>query len=383
MDQEVVEGAMNGRKKYVLALVLLIVLIETLFIHGEQIVNETDDNFPTFDRLFSTTKLLCFGRYAIEVPKESDMLWGLVSFPSKISVVSSSHKAIKGYMDEDVDRIMDANDTAEVVFSGLSPMGIGWQLDYYEGKYEKRDGALFSRNYIELDENIYFLTAAKRHDESKESFLTRLFERANSLRTRAPNEVPTSPGYCIEHGFMKNDRYDSQEIVAAGLSLPSFPDVTFSVTSNKNAYGDYSLAEFDSHLRGKLSLLSRIKQAKEEQGSHYPKRTILREGDRTVQHWKGEESLIRRTDGTHDFEWAFVGRPKDVANPSEFSVQMFTKVAHNTVGAAEKSSLTDDEAIALWDKLLSGLKFRVKVPGAPEGSYYFLPGADTKSGAKP
>ena len=52
---------------------------------------------------------------------------------------------------------------------------------------------------------------------------------------------------------------------------------------------------------------------------------------------------------------------------------MYTKVAHNMVGAAEAASLTDEEAIALWDRLLSGLKFRVKVPGAPPGSYYIDP----------
>jgi hypothetical protein len=63
----------------------------------------------------------------------------------------------------------------------------------------------------------------------------------------------------------------------------------------------------------------------------------------------------------------------DVANPAEFGVQMVTKVAHDTVGAAKSASLSDEEAVALFDKLLSGLKFRVKVPGAPEGSYYFLP----------
>jgi len=64
------------------------------------------------------------------------------------------------------------------------------------------------------------------------------------------------------------------------------------------------------------------------------------------------------------------GPPRDVASPSEFSAQMFTKVEYNTVGAAKSASLSDDEAVALWDKLLSGLKFRVKVPGAPEGSYF-------------
>ena len=92
------------------------------------------------------------------------------------------------------------------------------------------------------------------------------------------------------------------------------------------------------------------------------------EGKRDVQHWHGEESLIRREDGAHDFEWAFVGTPKDVVNPSEYGAHLYSKVEHNTVGAAGQASVTDEEAVALWDKLLSGLKFRVQVPGAPEGS---------------
>jgi len=126
-------------------------------------------------------------------------------------------------------------------------------------------------------------------------------------------------------------------------------------------------------MREELSLLNRIQGAKDIQGSSYPKRTLLREGKRAVQHWKGEESLIRRTNGVHDFEWALVGKPRNIANPSVLEVKMYTKVAHNMVGAAEAASLTDDEAIALWDKLLSSLKFRVKVPGAPPGSYYIDP----------
>jgi hypothetical protein len=164
-------------------------------------------------------------------------------------------------------------------------------------------------------------------------------------------------------------------MVNIGIVIPSLPDVSFSVSSNKNAYGDYSPEEFEKIQRPKLSLLARIKEAQDDQGIHYPSRTVLREGKRNVQHWRGEESLIRRKDGTHDFEWALVGTPRDIANPSEFSAQMFTKVEHNTVGAAKSASLSDDEAVALWDKLLSSLKFRVKVPGAPDGSY-FIPSAN-------
>ncbi|OYO27799.1 hypothetical protein CD932_21980 [Janthinobacterium sp. PC23-8] len=126
-------------------------------------------------------------------------------------------------------------------------------------------------------------------------------------------------------------------------------------------------------MHNELSLLGRIDIAKRRQGKNYPSRTLLREGKRQVQHWQGEESLIRRTDGAHDFEWTLVGKPRDVAYPSVLVAHMYTKVAHNTVGAAKAASLTDDEAIALWDKLLSSLKFRVKVPGAPPGSYYIDP----------
>jgi len=193
------------------------------------------------------------------------------------------------------------------------------------------------------------------------------------VRLRSPDEVPTEPGYCIESGFMSDNKYDNQEMADAGLYFPSLPDVTFSITANKDAYGDYPPAEYDAKVRGKLSLLARIQEAKDQQGKNYPARTLLREGKRDVQHWHGEESLIRRTDGVHDFEWTLVGTPRDIAYPAVLEASMYTKVAHNMVGAAEAASLTDEEAIALWDKLLSGLKFRVKVPGAPPGSYYFDP----------
>jgi hypothetical protein len=353
------------------------------FVNGDGAVEKNIKSTKQVENLFFGAKLLCFGRYAMYVPKDSDLIWGVTSFPSDVNVVNGSAMSIQEYMDKDISEIIRKNDTAEVIFSGPSRLGVGWQLNYYEDKYAKRDEVLFSRGYIKLDDNVFLLSAAKNQGESEDAFAIRQLRRANSLRLRNSNDVPASPGYCIERGFMANDMYEVQEIVAIGLHLPSFPDVKFSVSSNKNAYADYPSAEFDGRLRGELSLLSRIKQAKEKQGANYPRRVVLREGIRHVQHWKGEESLIRRADGTHDFEWAFVGRPKDVANPSEFNIRMFTKVAHNMIGAAEKSSLTDEEAVALWDKFLSGFKFRVKVPDAPKGSYYFLPGDTTDSGAKP
>ena len=92
---------------------------------------------------------------------------------------------------------------------------------------------------------------------------------------------------------------------------------------------------------------------------------LAREGSKQVHGWAGEESLVRYPDGTQEFEWLFIGASGSIARPARLNVTMHTKVASDRVGAAAASSLNDEEAIALWDKLLEGLKFRVAVPGAP------------------
>lgn len=320
-------------------------------------------------KLFSKTKLSCFGRYAIEVPKETELILG----SSTIDVEKYDFKNLHLKIKNDIQKILFENDTAEIIYKKEGPIENSWQIRYYESKFFKEDKFLFFRTFINKGDYTFIIGDAVSDGKTEEDIANKQNFTAKNIRLRDTDEVPSDPGLCLEHGFLAEQIYESQEIDNAGLYLPSFPDVTFSISSNKDAYGDYPPAQFETEMREKLSLLNRIQGAKDIQGSNYPERTLLREGKRTVQHWKGEESLIRRVNGVHDFEWAMVGKPGDIANPSVLEVKMYTKVAHNMVGAAEAASLTDDEAIALWDKLLSGLKFRVKVPGAPPGSYYIDP----------
>jgi hypothetical protein len=335
------------------------------------------------DLMFREVKLVCFGRYALEIPRDAELAWGSASFPSDISVVKDGPGVLESLINAHVDALRLQSSSAEVVYSGVGKSPGSWEIRYFENKFAKRDDALFASFYIAKGGLIFLLSGAKEPPETNASFAKRSYQRIDDLIVREEDVTPTAAGYCVDRGFLTADYYNDQETVSVGFYLPQYPDVTFSISSNKDAYGDYPKEEFEHRLRNQLSLLSRIKAAQDQQGIRYPSREVLREGKRSVQHWKGEESLIRRTDGTHDFEWAFVGTPEDVANPAEFNVQMYTKVAENTVGAAAKASLTDKEAVALWDKLLSGVKFRVKVPGAPEGSYYFLPGQKIDKGTMP
>jgi hypothetical protein len=361
------------RGAIVAALLIVLVLLagnSRTYAYKETAVPEPVKLSPRLRALFEKTKILCFGRYAIQVPQEAQLVWGRASFPSDIDIVSGGIEKAKRRAEGKIAELKREKRTSEITYNDVGPIEDSWQTRYFENKFAKEDNLLFFDTYVSKGEITFVLGDAITQSETESTVIARQRAQARSLRLRAAEEVPTEPGFCIEHGFMTGDRYGDSEKVNAGIYLPSFPDVTFSVSSNKNAYADYDKAEFEQMKRDELSLLGRIKGAQDMQGALYPNRDVLREGKRDVQHWKGEESLIRRPDGTHDFEWAFVGTPTDVANPSSFGAAMFTKVKHNLVGAANKASVSDDEAVALWDKLLSGLKFRVKVPGAPEGSYY-------------
>jgi hypothetical protein len=333
-------------------------------------------------KLFQDTKLVCFGRYALAVPKEAQIVWGGTYFPSKISSLLGSVETLRERA-KDIEKIKYDDKGAEITYDKSGPIELSWQIRYFDSKAAKQLNLLFFNTYVSKGDIIFRLGNAVDEGQSEKQVAALEESRSKSLHLHLDDSIiPPIEGYCIEHAFMVSSFYGDQEMVDVGIYLPSLPDVTFSISSNKDAYADYPNEEFEKEKRKELSLLARIRNAQEEQGTMYPQRTVLREGKRAVQHWQGEESLIKRLDGVHDFEWGFVGTPKDVANPSEFIVNMYTKVEHNVVGAAKKASVTDDEAVALWDKLLSGLKFRVKVPGAPDGSYYLPEHKPSTDGAE-
>lgn len=340
------------------------------FSYKENAVPENIKLSHRLQSLFEKTKLVCFGRYALNVPDEAQLIWGDPSFPSRIYIFKGGMETIKEKVAKDIGKLKYEDRTAEITYNGEGPVEGSWQIRYFEDKAAKQLNLKDFNTYINKGDLI-FLLGGSLEGQTEERAAAREASRARSLRLREERDTPPDAGYCIDHGFMASSAYDDQEMVNVGIYLPSLPDVTFSISSNKDAYADYPKAEFEKMKVEKLSLSARIREAQEQQGLLYPHRALLREGKRDVQHWHGEESLIRRLDGVHDFEWGFVGTPTEVANPAELLVNMYTKVENNTVGAAKAASLSDDEAVALWDKLLSGFKFRVKVPGAPAGSYYF------------
>ncbi|MET3181970.1 UNVERIFIED_ORG: hypothetical protein ABIC43_005145 [Variovorax guangxiensis] len=303
------------------------------------------------EKLFQHTKLLCFGRYVLTAPADSRLAFGR-DFPTFPNQANNIEKV----MEDDRAKILAGHKTAEITYFGKGPTANTWLIRSYGDKFAKELELEGFRIYYVIGPHIFINGRGTDNGATTESILRDTVETASNLRAREPNEVPTDQGLCHEYGFTRVDGSRGPALSQAGLHMAALPDVVFSVQSNQsqstkgsNGYG----------------LLKLINDRKRDAGSSYPKLTTLREGKKKVHGWDGEESLVREADGSHDFEWMFIGETGNVARPALLQATMFTKVASDRVGAAAASSLNDEEAVALWDKLLDGLKFRVAVPGAP------------------
>jgi len=307
---------------------------------------------PRMEKLFEHTKLLCFGRYVLTVPVDSRLAFGR-DFPT----LPNQAKNIEKVMQAERAKILTANDTAEVTYFGKGPAPNTWLIRSYMDDTARNLELEGFRFYYAVEPHIFMDgdATAKSQKVTAASLLKDAVETAKNLRLREPDEVPKDPGLCHEYGFTHDASYSSA-LSQVGLHMAALPDVVFSVESNQAASTQGSNG---------YGLLKLIADRKREAGSSYPKLTTLREGKKKVHDWAGEESLVRYADGTQEFEWMFIGESGNVARPALLNVTMHTKVASDRVGAAAVSSLNDEDAIALWDKLLEGLKFRVAVPGAP------------------
>ena len=113
-------------------------------------------------------------------------------------------------------------------------------------------------------------------------------------------------------------------------------------------------------------ILKRVRKQQTLSGDEYDGH-FLRIGKAPLQTWKnGEEILARvKSTGGLQFRWGQVGVDSSVVNPNELDAMLYTKVKGESVGASNTTSVTDEEAVALWDKLLKSFRFRVPIKGAP------------------
>lgn len=182
---------------------------------------------PRLQKLFAKTKQVCFGRYAMEVPAEAELLWGFQNFPGKIITHAGEANQLKKMAEAYRASELAKSKTAEISYFGPGPTSNSLQIRSFEDDTAKELGLEGTYTFVAAGPHLFEWSGGRKNPEL-----------IRALRARDNYTIPTAPGVCIDHGFVADATGSFQEIFSAGIDLPSFPDVSFSLMSNKDASTD-------------------------------------------------------------------------------------------------------------------------------------------------
>ena len=169
------------------------------------------------------------------------------------------------------------------------------------------------------------------------------------------NQIPTEPGFCIDRAWFRDPlTADQGEEVMMSAQLPSHPDFEFlAILAAGNKPASQSLLERRAARPSILSVTERWRIS------------TLRAAPRTIGGITGDE-LVDRVTETNDtvgysFWWEVNGTEDNVLVP-HLVFQMSTGEGnHEPV----PTSMTQDAATALWDKISSSIRLRPVEPPKP------------------
>ncbi|MGO4475724.1 T6SS immunity protein Tli4 family protein [Massilia sp. 2TAF26] len=313
--------------------------------------------------IFEKTRKVCFGRFLINVPATATIVYG----PADIEVPIVFHEGEATNLEKYVaKRLSEIEEERQYLlkddirrlplFGKIIDGAIPGQKIVF-GSKNQAGYSIYS--YIPVGNDLF----VQNHDFAlpEEDQVPMLNRIAGHLRSRSENEIPADPGVCIEGGFIS--LAEEREWVRLGVRIKEFPDVHLSIDMHKNL----------EHLRESNNPILLRAQAKEIAeadglGAIFSRTKILREQPRQLNNWEGVELALRTpaykdSKSVHEFRFHSVGAIKDPLHP-ELDIRLDTGVKDNSKGKVDPS-LTDEEALMLWDKLISTIRVRQPSDATP------------------
>jgi len=182
------------------------------------------------------------------------------------------------------------------------------------------------------------------------------------------NQIPTEPGFCIDRAWFRDPLTAEQgEQVMVSAALPSHPDIQLLILlAAGNKPSEQSLLERSAVVDAKLSIFDKMHVSN------------LRANPRAIGGISGDELVTRFSEKNdavvYTFWWEVNGTADNVLIP-HFSFTMETGKSSN---GPVPSSLSQDAAMALWDKISSSIRLRptqerkpvaAVAPPTPLGTY--------------
>lgn len=194
-------------------------------------------------------------------------------------------------------------------------------------------------------EGMSFVLVANDYDPGQIENLPRLVAK---LVPNAHNRIPTEPGFCIDRAWFRDPlTADQGEEVMMSAQLPSHPDFEFlTILAAGNKPSRQSLLERSADTDASLTLAERWRIS------------TLRAAPRRIAGITGDELVTRYAEMNdtvgYSFWWEVAGTEDNVLVP-HFVFKMTTGESDNL---PVPTSLSEDAAMALWDKISSSIRLR-------------------------
>jgi hypothetical protein len=198
-------------------------------------------------------------------------------------------------------------------------------------------------------QGMSFYLFANKYDPDQVQNLPKLVAK---LVPNPHNQISTEPGFCIDRAWFRDPlTADQGEEIMMSAQLPSHPDFEFlAILAAGNKPSSQSLLERTADSDAAMTLWAKMRVSN------------LRAAPRTIGGVTGNEVVTRvaETNDTvgYSFWWEVAGTADNVLVP-HFVFQMTTGEGDN---GPVTTSMSQDAAMALWDKISSSIRLHTPNP---------------------
>lgn len=320
---------------------------------------------PLIQSVFEKTKPVCFTRFLIDVPVTAKVVYGRMTVDIEILREAGMADKLDLHISEQILHDREENE----IFRGDGDADKLSGIPIYDTRRGiaqlvtiKAKNEYAVRTYRSLNNDIYeFVANDIRGHRQVQSELARQASLIMAMRSRAEDEIPYEEGICLDGAFIPaSPQYENIQV---GIRFAEFPDIHLSIYALKS----------NGYVPSESYFWRRFKDAEESAradgfGAWYDNIRQLRKGNKQAGIWSGVELLARippqpnrKGSDYHQFMFQASGKENDRFYPNA-DIQLDTGISNNIQGKVPVS-LSDEELIALWDKLLSSIRIReVSVP---------------------
>lgn len=312
-------------------------------------IHPSSKDIQTMQTFTDKMQTYCVGRFLIDVPHQATEIRGNYGLRlAKVETQTISHESQEVLLRR-LDNQLAAEEralTGQKTYDGKALFLGRFQPSQNIRSiwFGKDDIHNQLESYIVTEGRVFKFEGGGRNQESVKAMHQHLIDVANNLTPREALEIPNTPGFCIDGGFIKMNPKQGER---AGWhwTLPGHPDVDFGMATSTNGE------------KVESGYLDRESGIIAEYGKLMSEVTILRKRRFLIDGMAAQEYSLSlgKQEPSIELMIEIPGKSNDNAAP-RISISM--SVGGQGEGGYIKPSLTEGEALALFDAVIATLRLR-------------------------